>query len=296
MGQTLSLCIAQINYDSEHIQAHVERIKGIIRENRQADLIVFPELILHGHPSVERPEGFLYRKMKVIYSTISQDMYHFIKGQGARVIFGELRRWGDRYYNLATYVDADSVQSYVKCHVHWTENFVPGKKIMVFDTPLGRIGISICFDAAFSETWRVQALLGADLMVNIAAVPGDFPVKHMWRRMVGAAAFNQCPVIYANRPGDYFAGHSAVFGPDGDLLFRTGGEEAILRGELDMSRTADWRQREVIMPNRRPLLYRAITSRGREGAEQTLRESRAARHPAPAREMDPRPLAVGEGA
>ncbi len=300
MGQTIRVSIAQINYDSEHIQAHVERIKGIIRQNQQADLIVFPELILHGHPSVERPEGFLYRKMKAVYSSISRDLYGFIQRRGARVIFGELMRRGDRYYNLATYVDADSVQSYAKCHVHWTEHFVPGKEIMVFNSPLGRIGISICFDAAFSEMWRVQALLGADLMVNVAAVPGTFPVKHMWRRMIGAAAFNQCPVVYANRPGGYFAGHSAVFGPQGDLLYCAGKAEAILQGELDLARAADWREQEHIFPNRRPLLYRAITARGREGVTQVRYEGRAvegrtARPSGPPGQVRPRHLAAVEG-
>lgn len=261
MNRSLSICIAQINYDSAHIRAHLERIKAIIHDQRQADLIVFPELILHGHPSLEKPEGFLYRKMKAVYGGISQDLYRYIREQDARVIFGELKRQGDLYFNLATYADRRGVQSYAKCHVHWTENFTPGRELKVFDTPLGRIGISICFDAAFAEVWRVQALLGADLLVNIAAVPASFPVRQMWRRLVGAAVFNQRPVIYANRPGSYFSGHSAIFDAQGEVVLNADGREAVVRGQVSLAEAEAWREDEPIFSHRRPQLYREITTR-----------------------------------
>ncbi len=61
---------------------HLNHIKKIIQEYKDSDLIVFPELILHGHPSLERPEGLLYREMKLFYRNMakqSDDLYHFIK-------------------------------------------------------------------------------------------------------------------------------------------------------------------------------------------------------------------------
>ncbi len=255
------ICIAQINYDSENIQGHFDRIGNILKKYRSYDLIVFPELILQGHPSFEKPEGFLYRRMKVVYSALSRDFYEMVKALNARVIVGELKRWGDRYYNLATYVDSNVVDSYTKTHVHWTENFVPGRELKVFDTALGRIGITICFDAAFSEVWRVLALKGADIIVNISAVPKTFPVAYMWRRMTGAAIENQVYVVYANRPGAYFSGHSAVFSPKGDIVATAGPDEEIIEVELDLDEIQEWRTEEAISPTRRPLLYRDIINR-----------------------------------
>jgi predicted amidohydrolase len=255
------ICISQINYNSENIQRHVERIKNIISSYKSYDLIVFPELILHGHPSFERPEGFLYRKMKVMYSAISKDLYRFVRGLNARVIIGEVKRWGERYYNVATYIDKDVTQSYTKTHVHWTENFVPGKELKVFDSAFGKIGITICFDAAFSEVWRVLSLKGADMIVNISAVPGEFPVDYMWRRFVGAAIYNQVFVVYANRPGRFFSGHSAVFSPRGDILVSSGSKETIIEANIDLNEVHKWRDKEQIYPNRRPLLYREIVNR-----------------------------------
>ena len=273
----MKICVVQMNYRVDSIQRHVQRIKNVIQHYKSRDLIVFPELILHGHPSYERPEGFLYRKMKVIYKSISEEIYRHVRDVGARVIIGESKRWGERYYNVATYVDEETTQSYTKTHVHWTENFVPGRKLMVFDTPIGKIGITICFDAAFSEVWRVLALRGAELIVNISAVPRTFPVEYIWRRMRGAAIFNQVFVIYANRPGEFFAGHSAVFDPTGDVVVSAGSEEAVLEADVHLEDVSQWRYEEAIYPNRRPLLYRAIGFRQTENVVAPGEEDREVR-------------------
>lgn len=240
---------------------HIERLKDVISENRSADLIVFPELMLHGHPSETRPEGLLYRSMKVLYDNrkVSTDLYKFIKSVGARVIIGELAKRGDGFLNLATYVDRDTKTSYTKTHIHWTENFIPGRELKVFNTPIGKIGIAICFDGAFPEVWRVLALRGAEIMANICAVPKTFPVKYMWRRLSGAAISNQAYILYANRAGSFFSGQSAVFSPTGEVMASAGEGEEVINTELDLAALRRWREKELHYPFRRPLLYKDIT-------------------------------------
>jgi len=253
------LCLAQINYLDHDASRHEERLRQIIAENRTADLIVFPELILHGHPSKEKPEGFLYRKMERRREVhLSERMYRFVREMDARVIMGEIKRKGEMFYNLATYMDRDMVRSYVKTHVHWTENFIPGNELPVFSTPVGNIGMTICFDAAFVEVGRILALRGADIIVNISAVPKSFAVDYMWRRLAGMAINNQVFAIYVNRPGGYFAGHSAVFDPRGNLTAAAGNDEEILLTEIDLEEIDAWREKENIYGYRRPRLYREI--------------------------------------
>ena len=104
-------------------------------------------------------------------------------------------------------------------------------------------------------------LKGADLIVNISAVPGEFPVDYMWRRFVGAAIYNQVFVVYANRAGRFFSGHSAVFSPQGDILVSSGSKETIIEANIDLNEVHRWRNEEQIYPNRRPLLYREIVNR-----------------------------------
>ena len=264
------ICIAQINYNSKDIQGHVEKIKDIINKYKAHDLLVFPELILQGHPSFEKPEGFLYRKMKVMYSAVSKDLYQFIMNKGATVIIGEVKRWGERYYNVATYIDKYTTQSYTKTHVHWTENFVPGRELKVFTSRFGKIGINICFDAAFSEVWRVLSLKGSPVIVNISAVPRSFPVEYMWRRFAGAAIYNQVYVVYANRPGPSFSGHSAIFDPKGDVVASSGPDESIIRADINLNEVKKWREQEQLYPYRRPLLYRKIVGRHDASFEESM--------------------------
>jgi predicted amidohydrolase len=270
-GAKKKICVAQINFNSQNIQTHLSKIESVIQAHKSFDLIVFPELILHGHPSMEKPEGFLYRRMKTVHRSISKDLYQLVRDLDARVIIGESKRWGERYFNMATYVDRNTIQSYVKTHVHWTEQFVPGRELKVFQTPFGKIGITICFDGAFSEVWRVLALKGAHVVVNISAVSKEFPVSYMWRRLSGAAIFNEVFVIYANRPGPVFSGHSGVFDPRGETIIRAGLRETILEAEIDLTEVSRWQEQEPIFPYRRPLLYREIINRHR--AESVVTES-----------------------
>jgi len=255
--------VAQINFDADDIPGHLEKIKQIIADYSTSELIVFPELIIQGHPSGQKPEGYLYRQIKVFDTEIFSSLHKFIQEKGARVILGELRRHGENYYNQASYIDRMGVQSYRKTHVHWTERFVPGNRLRLFHSPFGKIGINICFDSAFSEVWRVLALQGAEIIVNISAVPAHFPVEFMQRRLSGAAVFNQVFVVYANRPGPYFSGHSAVYGPRGEELAALGSQEALLHTEIDLEDLSRWRKEEPLYGFRRPLLYRAISSRGK---------------------------------
>jgi predicted amidohydrolase len=260
MSETRTLCIAQVGYEGPDVHEHVERLKTIIDEHCGADLLVFPELILHGHPTVDEPEGFLYRRSLALYGAISRDVHRFVRDRGARVIFGEIRRRAERLFNVAVYADANGVQAYTKTHVHWSENFVPGRSLRIFKTAIGGVGITICFDAAFQEVWRVLALRGADLIVNISAVPREFPVRFMHRRLQGAAINNQIHVAYVNRPEPKFAGGSAIFDPRGDIVAAAGTETEIFQAEIDLGDRDAWREEEMIFPNRRPNLYQAINN------------------------------------
>ncbi len=259
MGATLDVRVIQVGYDARDIRHHVHTLKGLIEEHRSADLVVFPELCLHGHPSAERPEGFLYRKVRAVYGTISSDLYRHVREVDGRVIIGEMRRTGDRLMNVATYVDRRVTQHYIKTHVHWTEAFVPGRRLRVFDAPFGPVGINICFDAAFPEVWRASALQGAEVAVNISAVPASFPSRYVHRRMSSAALDNQQFVVYANRPGPIFSGESAVFDPRGDTVAALHRKPGVLTVEIDLEEVSRWRAEERIYDHRRPQLYRALS-------------------------------------
>lgn len=53
----------------------------------------------------------------------------------------------------------------------------PGKEAPVFDLDFGRVGIQICFDAGFPETWEELAKKGARLVFWSSAYNGGFPLQ-----------------------------------------------------------------------------------------------------------------------
>jgi predicted amidohydrolase len=97
----------------------------------------------------------------------------------------------------------------------------PGAGPVVFDTPWGRIGISICYDAEFPGHVRAQVAAGAWLIL----VPSCTDTQHGFNRVRFSAAAraleNQCFVAVAPTVGeapwsaalDVNRGHAAVFGP-----------------------------------------------------------------------------------
>ncbi|HSG05001.1 MAG TPA: carbon-nitrogen hydrolase family protein [Nitrospiria bacterium] len=254
------LCIAQIDVKADNPLRNLEKIKGVIAEHREADLIVFPELVVHGHIHSSAPRHEILQMIEQTPSRMKEELHSFAQECDTRVVFGEFDSVGDQLYNLAVYVSRNQVSRYAKTHVHWTESFDAGQEIRVFDTKLDRIGILICFDSAFPEAARVLALQGARIIIVIAAVPREFDIKYMDRRMSAIALDNQVFCVFANRAGRGFSGQSAVYNPQGDRIARAGRKEEILSVEIDLDEVDSWRNQEAIYPNRRPDLYGGISS------------------------------------
>ncbi len=96
-----------------------------------------------------------------------------------------------------------------------------GADPVVFDTPWGRIGISVCYDVEFPKHARTQVEAGAWLIL----APSCTDTMHGFHRVcIGAAARameNQCYVAITPTVGaapwsgalDVNRGHAAVFGP-----------------------------------------------------------------------------------
>jgi len=230
------VCIAQIDIDSNNPKENISKMRRIIQEHREADLIIFPELVIHGHIYSSAPRQEILEMISKTPTTMKDDLYAFAQECDTRVIFGEFDRIGDKIYNIGVYISRDKVERYAKTHVHWSENF----------------------DASFPEAARVLALQGAKVIVTIAAVPKDFDVKYMHRRMTSIALNNQVFSIFANRTGRNFCGHSAIFNPRGDCIAEAGEKEEVLLAEIDLHAVDAWRIQESIYPNRRPELYSQI--------------------------------------
>jgi predicted amidohydrolase len=128
-----------------------------------------------------------------------------------------------------------------------------GNNLPVFDLDFGRIGILICYDGYFPETYSVLSLKGAEIIVWINGRGGsiqDYYVRtFMEQNLVSMICTNQ----------DYGRGTMLAQYPHKiDAVCRNTGEYYIT-SEFDLKRLRIARQNSRNFQQRRPELYKAIT-------------------------------------
>ena len=206
---------------------------------------------------------------------------------GLHVVCGLLERDGDALHNAAVLVGPDGlVGTYRKTHLPYlgVDRFVvAGDELPVFETPLGRIGVEICYDLRFPEVTRTLALRGADLVAH----PTNFPVAARVQTEVitlARAAENRIYLLTANRVGKErwgeFCGWSQIVDPFGARLAEAGEtEEALLIAEVDVERARD---KDYVIPgeyelylfeHRRPELYGALLQEPVKASAPSLRST-----------------------
>jgi predicted amidohydrolase len=158
-------------------------------------------------------------------------------------------------HNSANVVAPDGlVGTYRKLHLGIpleTDRFTPGDSLPVFDTDLGPIGISICYDFYQGpELSRILALKGARLLVNPtgrSAMPRAR--EHLEQVTLVRAHENLVAAASANRVGDRhgsptWAGGSVIAVPQYPgfpvTLARAGPDEELITAMIDFAAIAEW--------------------------------------------------------
>jgi predicted amidohydrolase len=151
---------------------------------------------------------------------------------------------------------------YRKSHLYPAEHrfFRPGDAMPIFELDGLRIGLAICFEAAFPPIFSTLALQGAQVIFNPSAVPVGY--AHLQDvRTRARAQDNQCFVVAANHVGVEsdvtYCGRSQVADPRGDVLALAPEDRpAAVVAELDLGLILDQRIQEPILRAFRPELYR----------------------------------------
>jgi deaminated glutathione amidase len=119
----------------------------------------------------------------------------------------------------------------------------PGDAVVAVPTPLGTIGLSVCYDLRFPELYRRLVRAGAELLLVPSAFTFPTGAAH-WEVLCRARAIeNQCYVIAADQTGRSPSGHadwgdSMIVDPWGRVLARAGDGEGIVVAEIDRAHLA----------------------------------------------------------
>jgi len=262
MKKKIKLALAQISSKRENKKANLRKIeKFTIKAKEQgANLVIFPELSLTGYVLHDQ----VYELAEAILGPSTKKVEELAKKTGMHIIFGmpELSEKTEAtIFNTAVFVGPTGIigkfrKMYLPTHSVFEEKryFRPGYQTAVFNTPVGNVGLFICYDIFFPEVCRLTRLKGAELMVCISASPA---VRRNYFEIFTAARAleNTAFLVYVNlagvEDGLQFWGGSRLVSPTGDVLVKAKyDEEDFVVCEVDYR---DIRSAETFIPTLRDL-------------------------------------------
>ncbi|MEE9491916.1 MAG: carbon-nitrogen hydrolase family protein [Gammaproteobacteria bacterium] len=129
----------------------------------------------------------------------------------------------------------DSEESYIE-----SQTIEPGDNVVVVDTPIGRVGLSVCYDLRFPELFRAMVRQGAEVILLPAAFTANTGRAH-WNPLIRARAIeNQC-YFAASAQGGFHVngretyGHSMIVDPWGTVLVQQPNGPGAICAEIDLA-------------------------------------------------------------
>jgi len=127
-------------------------------------------------------------------------------------------------------------------------HMAPGHRVVVLDTPAGRLGLSICYDLRFPELYRQLVLAGAQWLVVPAAFTAATGEVH-WEPLLRARAIeNLCYVVASGQWGEHANGrrtwgHSLIVDYWGRVQAELASGEGVIDAALDLDAQREARLR-----------------------------------------------------
>ena len=174
---TIQVAAAQISPQITAVAENRDKIEDALRRavTKGARLLVCPECALTGYAYDSRVEASPHAE--TMPGPASDYLGRITRELDAYLIFGLLEKDGTRLYNSAALLGPEGLLAvYRKTHlpVLGVDRFADAGNgpLQVIQTPIGGIGMMICYDAVFPECARVLGLGGADIL----ALPTNYPV------------------------------------------------------------------------------------------------------------------------
>ncbi|MGQ9663051.1 MAG: carbon-nitrogen hydrolase family protein [Kiritimatiellia bacterium] len=249
------IAVAQFATEVHQVEKNLKKIVRFVDQAKQAkaQVIVFPEHFLTGsvrvRPDLIDQEG---RLVKTICQVARQYRIDIVAGSVVEMKKGET-------FNTSYYIDSKGkiLGSYSKINLWLPERtyVTPGRTARAFQTRYGKVGLSICWDLAFPELFRLYARQGAEIVFNVSwwcledAGPGlrfapDSVRKFIDSCCVARAFENGLAFVYANVASQgvvngqpfHSAGHSQIALPFVGAVHRLeNNREALFVEKIDTS-------------------------------------------------------------
>lgn len=250
------------------VQANLEQIAGLVAEAAAAGarLVALPEYF----PLISADEGAKVRIRERADGGPLQDfLADMARRHGVWLVGGTIPLESgapDKVRNTTLVFDdcGRQVARYDKIHLFGFQRgeerydesatIEAGDAVRCFDTPFGRVGLSVCYDLRFPELFR--AMGPVDLIVLPAAFTHTTGRAH-WEVLLRARAIeNQCYVMAPAQGGRHPSGrvtwgHTMIIDPWGEVLACREEGPGVVLAALDPARIAAVRESLPALAHRR---------------------------------------------
>ena len=221
----------------ERLAERLPRLAGVVPH---AQLVVLPELYLAAVPQLlDEGDGYTEQVAVELPGPLSERLGELAREAGVWLVAGSVyeRGEGGAIHNTVPVLspDGELVARYRKVFP-WQphEGTEPGGEFVTFDLPeVGRVGLAICYDGAFPETFRQLAWLGAEVVIQpTLTTTADRPAELVMARANAIA--NQLYVVNLNAASPAALGRSLIVDPEGLVRLQAGEGEELLTDVLDL--------------------------------------------------------------
>lgn len=268
------IALIQMYSEFGKVLDNIQKADDYVRKaaSNGAQLIALPEMFNTGLDFNKMKDGMKYaEKMNGVTLTHFSELASKLRVHILCPIL--VSNEDNTWENTAFLIDDEGVilGGYTKTHPVGDERQLVkrGTKYPVFDTKLGKIGISICYDACFPETSRILALNGVEMILIPAAWRGSHYFKRWWDlniqcraidNLCYVAAINQCG--YTGDGSEMYAGKSQIVNPIGEVQAMAGVEtEDIVYGDIFIDRVKAEREFNTVLSDRHPEDYNLLKNK-----------------------------------
>jgi predicted amidohydrolase len=247
----------------------INRALGMIKEaaGEGAALVTLPEIFYHPYElkGIRRVADTDSRTLDILKEASAKHGIYLCTGS---IAVRQEKGFRNTSYLLSP--SGDVLLEYSKTHLFDVELegmrfkesafITPGEKVEVTKTPVGTIGLLVCYDIRFPEMARKLALMGAEIIIVPAAFNPVTGPAHWHVVFRGRALENQVYMLAASQArvegSAYEAyGHSMIVDPWGEICAEAKEDEKIIYSDLKASRLEETRKRLPLLAQRRPHLY-----------------------------------------
>lgn len=235
--------MAQITCPLHDKEENFRRMSQVVRRTK-GKIVIFPELNLTGY----LPRDDLFMLAETMVGPTVKKVVKLARETNKDIVFGapmKDERVPGLVYNSCLLASGDGNlfrydKMYLPTFGPFEERvfFAPGKDVIVAKGLHARLGLMICYDAFFPELSKLEALMGAQLLVNISAAPTTS--RPNFEKVLPARAVeNGVFFAYVNMVGVHgsmvFSGGSVLFSPRGEVVARARDlEDDIVEHDIDL--------------------------------------------------------------